>query len=112
MVIYTDPMVAVAGDRQKVKRYVSFPFNANTRAIIKGLREGFVTLGLDDAGTIVYAEVVGDGAEELIGIASLAIRKGMHVRELAFTALPHPSLSEALVNAARAYFDLDVDSLK
>jgi len=112
MVIYTDPMVAVAGDRQKVKRYVSFPFNANTRAIIKGLREGFVTLGLDDSGTIVYAEVVGDDAEELIGIASLAIRKGMHVRELAFTALPHPSLSEALVNAARAYFDLDVDSLK
>ncbi|MGC9106471.1 MAG: dihydrolipoyl dehydrogenase family protein [Thermoprotei archaeon] len=111
-VIYADPMVGFAGDMNEATQFVKFPLSANTRAIIKGLREGFVLLGLNDEGTIVYAEIVGDTAEELISVASLAIRAGMKVKDLAFSPFPHPSLSEAIVNAARAYFGLDVDTFK
>ena len=111
-VIYTDPQIGIVGNKNEVVKFVKFPYNANTRALIKGLREGFGLIGMDKNNTIVYSEIIGDNAEELISIMSLAIRKRLTIRDLAFTAFPHPSLSEILVNAARSEFDLDVDTFK
>lgn len=111
-VIYTDPQIGIAGEKDKAVKFLKFPYNADTRAIIKGLREGFALIGIDKNGTIVYSEIIGDNAEELINIMALAIRKRVTIRDLAFTIFIHPSLSEILVNAARGEFDLDVDLYK
>ncbi|QIW24785.1 NAD(P)/FAD-dependent oxidoreductase [Sulfolobus sp. S-194] len=111
-VIYTDPQIGIAGEKDKAVKFLKFPYNADTRAIIKGLREGFGLIGIDKNGTIVYSEIIGDNAEELINIMALAIRKRVTIRDLAFTIFVHPSLSEILVNAARGEFDLDVDLYK
>ncbi|BFH72384.1 NAD(P)/FAD-dependent oxidoreductase [Sulfurisphaera javensis] len=111
-VIYTDPQIGVVGEKDKVVKFLKFPYNANTRAIIKGLREGFALIGIDKNGTVVYSEIVGDNAEELVNIMALAIRKRVTIRDLAFTIFAHPSLSEVLINSAREEFDLDVDIYK
>lgn len=111
-VIYTDPQIAIVGEREKAVKVLKFPYNANTRAIIKGLREGFALVGVDKNGTVVYGEIIGDNAEELVNILALAIRKRVTIRDLAFTIFAHPSLGEVLVNSARQEFDLDVDIFK
>ena len=111
-VIYTDPQIGIVGEKEKAVKFLKFPFNADTRAIIKGIREGFAIIGIDKNGTIVYSEIVGDNAEELINIMALAIRKRVTIRDLAFTIFTHPSLSEVIINAARQEFDLDVDIYK
>ena len=111
-VLYTDPQVGIVGDKRKVSKFVKFPYSANTRAIIRGLREGFSLIGIDKNGTIVYSEIIGDNAEELVNIMALAIRKRLTIRDLAFSIFVHPSLGEVLLNAARDEFDLDVDIYK
>lgn len=111
-VIYTDPQIGVVGEKDKVAKFLKFPYNANTRAIIKGIREGFALIGIDKNGTIVYSEIIGDSAEELINIMALAIRKRVTIRDLAFTIFAHPSLGEVLTNTAKGEFDLDVDLYK
>ncbi|BCU69117.1 dihydrolipoyl dehydrogenase family protein [Stygiolobus caldivivus] len=111
-VIYTDPEIGVVGDKRKVEKYVKFPYTANTRAIIRGLRDGFSLIGIDKNGTIVYSEIIGDNAEELVNLMALAIRKRLTIRDLAFSIFAHPSLSEVMLNAARDHFDLDVDIYK
>jgi dihydrolipoamide dehydrogenase len=111
-VIYTDPQIGVVGDKRKVEKFVKFPYAANTRAIIRGFREGFSAIGIDKNGTVVYSEVIGDSAEELVNLLALAVRKRLTIRDLAFSIFAHPSLSEVVLNAARNEFDLDVDNYK
>jgi dihydrolipoamide dehydrogenase len=111
-VIYTDPQIGFVGVRSSAVKYYKFPFSAVTRSIISGLREGYVKLGVNVNGFIVYGEVVNSEAEVLVNILSLAIRKRLSLRDLAFTPFVHPSLVEAISNAAKAEFDLDVDMFK
>ncbi|EZQ07029.1 MULTISPECIES: NAD(P)/FAD-dependent oxidoreductase [Acidianus] len=111
-VIYTDPQIAVAGDKGRAIKISKFPLTASTRALIRGEREGYAKIGIDCDGKIVYGEVVADTAEDLINLISLAIRAKMTCEEIAFSALTHPSLSEAIENACRSFFNLDVDRFK
>lgn len=61
---------------------------------------GFVQLLSDEAGTIIGAQMAGDGVAELIGEVALAIEMGVVAEEIAATIHPHPTRSEALVEAA------------
>ncbi|WP_236752167.1 NAD(P)/FAD-dependent oxidoreductase [Acidianus sp. HS-5] len=108
-VVYTDPQIGIVGDRRLAVKECKFPLSASTRAIIKGLREGYAKVGIDEKGRIVYGEVVSDVAEELINELAIAIKAGMFCKDLAFSALVHPSLSESIINACRGFFNLDVD---
>jgi dihydrolipoamide dehydrogenase len=111
-VIYTDPQIGIVGNRKLAVKECKFPLSATTRAIIKGLREGYAKIGVDEKGKIVYGEVVADVAEELVNELAIAIKAGMTCKDLALTALVHPSLSESIINACRGFFNLDVDRFK
>jgi len=111
-VIYSDPQVGIVGSPDNAVKVVEFPFNAVTRATISGLREGMVRLGLDEKNEVVYGEVIGKNAEELINTLTLAVKYRANAFDLATTVFVHPSLSEAISNASKSIFDLDVDRFK
>ncbi|MEM0072778.1 MAG: FAD-dependent oxidoreductase, partial [Metallosphaera sp.] len=46
-VVYTDPQVAVVGKLERAVKSSVFPLKASTRAMIHGIREGYVRLGFD-----------------------------------------------------------------
>lgn len=111
-VVYTDPQIGIVGDKRLAVKVDKFPLSANTRAIIRGLRDGYAKVGVDENGKIVYGEVVADIAEELVNVLAIAIKAGMSCKDLALTAVVHPSLSESIINACRGFFNWDVDRFK
>jgi len=106
--IFTDPEVATVGltERQAAERGVElsvgrFPFSALGRAMALGESEGFVKL-LSERGRLVGAAIVGAEASELITELTLAIEVGATLEDLALTVHSHPTLSEAIREAADA----------
>ena len=107
-VCYTDIPLATTGmtveEAQqkglKVKK-AQFPFIANGRAISMNAVDGFVRLVYtEDEGILVGAQIVGEDASNLISELTLAIESGNNVDDLALTIHPHPTLSEAVWDAA------------
>ena len=91
---------AVAAGRQV--RVGLADLSANARAAALGQQEGVVKLVADAAtGEILGVHILGPQASELIGQAVLAMRLEATVYDLAATVHWHPSLSEALTEAAR-----------
>ena len=111
-VLYTDPQVGIVGDLREAKKFASFPFTASTRAIISGLREGYVKIGINENNEIVFGEVVGNKAEELINTLTIIVNSKMRIESLALIPFVHPSFSEAITNAAKNFFGIDVDNYK
>jgi dihydrolipoamide dehydrogenase len=106
--IFTDPEVATVGltERQATERGLllsvgRFPFSALGRAMALGESEGFVKL-LAERGRLVGAAIVGAEASELITELTLAIEVGATLEDLALTVHSHPTLSEAIREAADA----------
>ena len=111
-VVYTWPEVASVGRTEDgLKRdgasYTvgKFPFSANSRARANGESEGFVKI-LADAETdrVLGVHIVGPGAGELIAEAVSVIEFGGSAEDISRTCHAHPTLSEAVKEAA-----LDVD---
>ncbi|MGB0130923.1 dihydrolipoyl dehydrogenase [Chlorobium sp.] len=109
-VIYTTPEIAWVGKteqqlRAEGREYKSgqFPFAANGRALGLGDAEGFVKM-LADAKTdeILGVHIIGANASDLIAEASLAMEFRAASEDIARTCHPHPSLSEAVREAALA----------
>ena len=80
-----------------------FPFAANGKAKGLGEEEGFVKwVASKDEGRLLGLHIIGPQATELIAAGVLAVEQGMTAREFARAVLPHPTLSEALAEAAEA----------
>jgi dihydrolipoamide dehydrogenase len=80
-----------------------FPFLANSRAVIHGETEGFAKLVADArTGQLLGAHVVGVQATELIGEPALARLFQGDPWEIGRNIHPHPTLSEAIGEAALA----------
>lgn len=109
-VAYTFPEVAAVGLTQEeaTKRGLlvkasQFPFKANSRARCTGEDEGFVKLISDAAsGRLLGAHIIGPNASELIAEAVLALRLQATVAQIAETSHAHPTLAEAIKEAALA----------
>ena len=106
--IFTEPEIAsvdleevdAAAEGRKV-RITKVPFAANSRALIQGDTVGFVKVVSDPATRIVLGgTVVGHHASELIAPIALATQARITVDGLVETLLVHPSLSEAISEAA------------
>jgi dihydrolipoamide dehydrogenase len=106
--IFTEPEIAsvgleeadVAAEGRKV-RTTKVPFAANARAVLQGNPRGFVKVMSDPAtGVILGGSIVGHRASELIGILALAVKARVTVSVLVETLMIHPSLSEAITDAA------------
>jgi dihydrolipoamide dehydrogenase len=65
--------------------------------------DGFVKIVVDEKDDVVLGvQIVGPGASDLISEATLAIEMGAAVGDLALTVHPHPTLGEAVMEAAKA----------
>jgi dihydrolipoamide dehydrogenase len=108
--IFTDPEIAGVGLTEKaaveaglqVKRS-RFSFAALGRALVAGETEGFVRIVSDaKTGLVLGVQIVGPEASNLISEAALAIEMGATVEDIALTIHPHPTLPEAVMEAAEA----------
>ncbi len=108
--IYTLPEVSRVGlteeeAKEKGLEIVTgrFPFAANGKAKGLGEEEGFVKwVASRGEGRLLGLHVIGPQATELIASGVLAIERGMTAEDYASAVLPHPTLSEALAEAAEA----------
>ncbi|MCH9631437.1 MAG: Dihydrolipoyl dehydrogenase 3 [Chlamydiia bacterium] len=107
-VVYTDPEVAGVGlteaaakERSLSVKVGKFPFKANSRARAIGDDEGFVKIIADSASNQVLGmHIIGPHAGELIAEGVLAITKKLRADDIAHTSHAHPTLSEAIKEAA------------
>ena len=109
-VIYTAPEVASVGKSEEDLKAAGidyrtgkFPFTANGRAKINRSTDGFVKV-LADAKTdrILGVHIIGAHAGELIGEAAILMEFGGSAEDLARTCHAHPTLTEAIKEAALA----------
>ena len=109
-VVYTYPEVAAVGrTEEELKsdgvdyKAGKFPFTANGRAKANGTTEGFVKV-LADAKTdrVLGVHIVGPDAGTLIGEVALGMEFGASSEDIARTCHAHPTLSEAVKEAALA----------
>ncbi|MCP3985996.1 MAG: dihydrolipoyl dehydrogenase [bacterium] len=108
--IYAQPQVAWIGltEAQARERFGGakvgkFPFTASGKAIAAGHTAGFVKIVSEpEYGQIVGAHLVGHGATELLPELGLALTLEATTSEIAATCHAHPTLSEALLEAALA----------
>jgi dihydrolipoamide dehydrogenase len=107
-VIYTYPEVASVGRTEEELKEAGiafaagkFPFTANGRAKVNKTTEGFVKV-LADAKTdrILGVHMIGPNVGELIAEAAMIMEFGGAAEDLARTCHAHPTLSEAVKEAA------------
>ena len=112
-VIYTHPEVANVGMTEEEvkasgKAYNKgvFPFLANSRAKANSDTEGMVKVITDKAtDKVLGVHIIGASAGELIAESVLAIEYGASAEDIARTCHAHPTLSEAVKEAAMAAYD-------
>jgi dihydrolipoamide dehydrogenase len=109
-VIYTYPEVATVGKTEDELKTAGvpykvgkFPFTANARAKTNLSTEGFVKI-LADAKTdrVLGVHMIGPDVGNMIGEASLAIEFSASAEDIARTSHAHPTLTEAVRQAAMA----------
>ncbi|HEX7839412.1 MAG TPA: FAD-dependent oxidoreductase, partial [Kofleriaceae bacterium] len=110
-VVFTDPEIASTGiteDEARAQGHAElkvgkFPFAALGRALSVNDTEGFVKVVADaKTGELLGVHIAGNGGSDLISEASLAIEMGAVADDLRLTIHPHPTLSEAMMEAAAA----------
>lgn len=110
-VVFSDPQIATVGltaeqaaEEGADATSFRFPLSASGRALAIGRPEGYVEVVAERGGTgggaVLGVHMVGAGVAELAAEAALAIEMGATAEDLALTIAPHPTLSEALAEAA------------
>lgn len=106
--IFTEPEIADVGlaeadafaEGRKI-RVTKVPFSASAKALINDDPRGFVKIVSDPAtGVVLGGSIVGRHAAELISVLALAVTAGLRVSDLEESLFVHPSLAEALAEAA------------
>jgi dihydrolipoamide dehydrogenase len=109
-VVYTNPEIASVGKTEEELKAAGvayqvgkFPFSANARARANLATEGFVKI-LADAKTdrVLGVHILGPDAETMIAEAAMAMEFGASSEDIARTCHAHPTLSEAMKEAALA----------
>ena len=107
-ICFTDPEIVTAGlspDEAKAAGIETkigvFPFQANGRALTMTKEAGFIrVIARADNHLIIGIQGVGDGISELGGDFSLALEMGTRLEDVAGTIHPHPTRSEAFLEAS------------
>jgi dihydrolipoamide dehydrogenase len=105
--IFTYPEIATVGQTEQAlkasgrKYKVSkFPFSANGKAIALGETMGTVKILADEQGTVLGASIMGPQASSMIEELVLAVDKGLNAEDLVHIIHAHPTLPEAIMEAA------------
>jgi len=109
---YTTPEVASVGMSEKAAvdagyeiKVGKFPFTASGKATAAGSRDGFVKLIFDAKyGELLGAHMIGANVTEMIGELVVARNLGTTGHELIKSIHPHPTMSEAIMEAAAAAY--------
>lgn len=107
---YTTPEVASCGMTEEAARAAGkevktgkFMFMASGKASASGARDGFVKLVFDASDNkLLGAQMTGMNVTELIASAVLARRMGATAKDIMRSIHPHPTMSEAVMEAAAA----------
>ncbi|HEY9219323.1 MAG TPA: dihydrolipoyl dehydrogenase [Phenylobacterium sp.] len=105
---YSQPQIASVGLTEAAAKEKGlkikvgrFPFRVNGKAIASGETEGFVKVVFDEAtGALIGAHMIGAEVTEMIQGYALAITMEATEAELHATVYPHPTMSEAMHEAA------------
>jgi pyruvate/2-oxoglutarate dehydrogenase complex dihydrolipoamide dehydrogenase (E3) component len=106
--IFTEPEIADVGLAEadafamgRKIRVTKVPFAASAKALINSDPRGFVKILSDPAtGVVLGGSIVGRHAAELISVIALAVTANLKVTDIVDSLLVHPTLSEALAEAA------------
>ena len=106
--IFTEPEIADVGLAEaeafslgRKIRVTKVPFAAAAKAMINADTRGFVKILSDPAtGVVLGGSIVGRHAAELISVIALAVNAGLKVTDIVDLLLVHPTVSEALADAA------------
>jgi dihydrolipoyl dehydrogenase len=109
-VVYTSPEVASVGKTEEELKEAGiayttgkFPFTANGRAKANQQTDGFVKILADkETDRVLGVHIVGVNASEMIGEAAVLMEFGGSAEDLARTCHAHPTLTEAVKEAALA----------
>ena len=107
---YTTPEIASVGITEKrareqglVIKVGKFPFTASGKAAAAGERDGFVKLIFDAAtDELLGAHLIGAHVTEMISGLVTARNLGVKGKEILHSVHPHPTMSEAIMEAAAA----------
>jgi dihydrolipoamide dehydrogenase len=107
-VVFTDPEIAWAGltEHEAREKNISvkvgrFPLRALGRARTLGRTDGLAKIISDPgSGIVLGVGLVGPHASELIAEGTLALEMGATLEDMMVTIHPHPTMSEALMEAA------------
>ncbi len=107
-VVFTDPELAWTGltereatEQGRTVNVGRFPLAASGRARTLGRTDGMVKIISDpDSGQILGMGMVGQHVSELIAEGTLAVQLGATVEDVMATIHPHPTVSEAIMEAA------------
>lgn len=113
---YCDPEVASVGLTEKKAlergykvKVGKFPFQALAKAAILGETEGFIKIVSDEKfGEILGVHIIGPHATDIIAEAGAAMTLEATAEDLAKTIHAHPTIAEAMGEAAHAAFDLPI----
>jgi dihydrolipoamide dehydrogenase len=108
--VYSYPEVGSVGLTEEQARdaypdckITRFPFVANGKAMVCGETEGMVKIIFEDTlGELLGAHIIGEHATELIANFATAVSSELTIDEIAATVMAHPTLSEAMAEAAQA----------
>ncbi len=111
--VYTSPEIASVGYTEKEAveagykiKVGKFPFTASGRASAAGKKDGFVKLVFDEKyGELLGAHMIGENVTELI--AEIVVARNLETtgHEIIKSVHPHPTMSEAIMEAAAAAYD-------
>ncbi len=118
-VIYTEPEIASVGitetqakEQGKAIKVGKFPFSANGRAIATDAQDGFVKVVADaETDRVLGVQILAKNASELIAAAVAHLEYGGSAEDIARTVHAHPTLSEAIKEAALAVDKASIHSL-
>lgn len=110
--IFTYPEIATVGETEqslkatgKAYKVSKFPFSANGKALALGDILGLVKLLANEEGVLLGASIMGPQASSLIQECVLAVEKGINAEDLAKTIHAHPTLPEAIMEAAHGILE-------
>lgn len=112
--VFTSPEIGTVGLNEEQARskginvcFGLFPFSNSGKAFITGETEGFIKVVTDkDSGEILGAQMVGPRCSDLVHEVAVAMKGEMVVDTLAETVHSHPTLSEAVMEAAEDCFGI------
>jgi dihydrolipoamide dehydrogenase len=116
--VYTDPQVAAVGftEKEAQQRGInyktgSFDFRSLGKAQIIGKIQGQVKVIVDEQDVIIGASIIGPEATDLLAELTMAVHFGLTTEALGDVIHPHPTLSEAIMEALHDVHGMSINKV-